>query len=297
MVTDIQHFSLHDGPGIRTTVFLKGCPLSCRWCHNPETINPESDLMYQVSLCSLCGMCVESCPQKCISLREDKLYLQRNLCIQCGHCSEICPTGALEIKGHEKSIDEIVSECLVDKPFYKKHGGVTISGGEPLFYQDGIFTLLEKLKQKDLNILMDTCGLTDWDRLYKASAMVDHLYYDIKGCDSRKHREWTGSANEVILENLKQLLERGISLTIRYPVIPGYNDKAADIEPLIALLQPIKAKPEVHLLPYHQFGRGKYKSMGREYPMGDARSPSAETMENLSDYFRINKIRVRTFRT
>ncbi|MDC7228470.1 MAG: glycyl-radical enzyme activating protein [Spirochaetales bacterium] len=282
LINDIQHFSLHDGPGIRTTVFFKGCPLNCRWCHNPEAISGRRELMFYSQFCTLCGRCVEVCPQECFSIRNNKLNLNRENCDNCGKCIPTCSADALELKGTAMSTDEILSECLVDHNYYKEEGGVTLSGGEPLIQGEFIFELMKGLKTKNINIVLDTCGFVPYERIERSLQWTDLYYYDLKCISRETHLEWTGVDNTLILDNLSKLLNTDADITARIPVIPGFNADDNEIKLIAEFLLPYKEKITAHLLPYHNLGSNKYSSLGLPYKMGDAESPPKKEMEKYA---------------
>ncbi len=295
VISDIQHFSVHDGPGIRTTVFLKGCPLDCRWCHNPESIDSGSNLLFYDNVCTSCGDCVPACPEGCLTLRADNLEIVRDSCTLCGLCVPSCHHGALEIKGREVAVSEIVKECLLDRDFYKETGGVTLSGGEPLFRQEAVFSLMEKLKYENIHLVLDTCGAVDYSLLHRASLFIDLFYFDCKCVDAELHREWTGVSNTLILDNLIRLLKTDASVVVRIPVIPGFNGNPQEIEKIAGLLKPFSTKTTVHLLPYHQLGSNKYNALGRDYHLGKLKSPDKKTLSQLESIFTAAGLAVKTF--
>lgn len=285
-ISDIQHFSIHDGPGIRTTVFFKGCPLRCRWCHNPETINAHVDILFYEQLCDLCGACVKICPEKCFCIIKNLLEFNRTSCTLCKKCIPVCPRGALESKGVMMSLSEIFTECMIDQAFYRKSGGVTFSGGEPLLQADAVFPLMELLKRNGVNLVLDTCGYVDFCLLERSAQFVDLFYYDCKCFNSDLHRRWTGVSNEKILKNLIHLLRSGANVVVRIPVIPDFNDIECEMEKIAEFLKPFSTVTSVELLAYHNLGSSKYQALGWEYPLENLRSPDSVKMDMLENCFR-----------
>jgi pyruvate formate lyase activating enzyme len=273
-IFNIQRYSLHDGPGIRTLVFLKGCPLRCQWCSNPESQHSQSELAYNVNKCigfERCGRCQQSCRQGAIRQTDDnKIRLERKLCQGCFQCVEACSAKALSTFGTMMSVDEVLTVVEADGLFYARSGGgITLSGGEPLQQGKFAYELLFEAKRRRIKTAMETCGFSEWSEMSKVCTVLDHILFDIKCMDSLKHEKFTGVKNEVILDNFKQLCKQFPALPklVRTPLIPGFNDKEEDI---LEIARFIKGKPNVRyeLLPYHHFGKSKYEYLGREYPMG-----------------------------
>lgn len=273
LVFNVQHYSLHDGPGIRTVVFLKGCPLRCRWCCNPESQRFHAELYYVEKKCigsEQCGFCKDACPSDAIYFNEKaQAVIDRSACISCFACVEACPSKALEVKGVERSVHEILDIVERDTIFYKKgSGGLTLSGGEPLMHRDFIIPLLQEAKKRRIHTAMETCGFGDCTTLHGAAKYLDTILFDIKSMDEEKHLQYTKVSNEKILKNFELLCQNFPHLPkiVRTPVIPGFNDTHESIE---AIAQFLKGKPNVHyeLLPYHRFGEDKYKALGQNYTM------------------------------
>lgn len=287
-VFNIQHYSLHDGPGIRTIVFLKGCPMRCRWCCNPESQEYIPEISYVENKCiglKECGFCKNVCEEGAITF-QDKAVIGREKCINCLKCADACPSKAIKTEGRKYSIDEILDIVERESVFYGHgDGGLTISGGEPLTHRDFIIPLLKEAKKRRLNTAIETCGYGNYDVLYSAAQYLDTILYDIKSMDSKKHKEYTGCDNEKILHNFERLCQDfpKINKKVRTPVIPGFNDSKEDIE---AILDFIKDKPNVSYEPlkYHSFGKGKYKALGREYLLGDIKLEDSvfDELKNLS---------------
>jgi pyruvate formate lyase activating enzyme len=266
-IFSIQRFSIQDGPGIRTTVFVKGCPLSCVWCSNPESQNPYPEIMARQQKCAGCGDCVEACPRDAIEVVDGISRVDRTLCDLCMECVEACPTGALEVSGEEIPIEEAVQESCQDEPFYKNSdGGVTLSGGEPLHQPEFALRFLKDCKDRGLSTVLDTCGYAPWEVLEGILEYTDLVLFDVKHLDPEMHLKGTGVENDLILANLEKTLRSGRArVWIRIPLIPGYNDSEEQARAVAGLLagKPIE---KVSLLDYHEWGKPKYGFLGRDYP-------------------------------
>ena len=263
MVFDIQRFSIHDGPGIRTTVFLKGCPLRCRWCHNPEGIPPEPMLSFTPSRCVGCGRCLEACPRKAHQNRGGEHTLDRSLCQVCGRCAEACCSGALEIVGKRMSVEEVLREVLSDRAFYETSGGgMTLSGGEPLLQGDFCEALLGEAKRQGLHCCVETSGLATWELIDRLRPLVDLWLYDLKETDAQQHRDLTGVDNRPILDNLRRLHAAGAKILIRLPIVPELNATEDHFAALGALWAQLPGLLGMEVMPYHQMGQGKNYRFG-----------------------------------
>ena len=264
-IFNIQKFSVNDGPGIRTTVFFKGCPLRCKWCSNPESQLTSVQLLWDEDKCCRCRSCVRSCDCGAISYEEGKICLHASRCRHCSACLSACPTGALTQEGRMVTTDEVLSECLKDLPFYEESGGgVTLSGGEAAMQPDFALALLKALQEKHIHTAMETTGFASPAAFAKLLPYLDLLLFDIKHWDNQKHIEGTSVSNAVILKNMKTAIEQGKNVLPRLPVIPGYNDSLADAEGFVQRLQEVGAH-RVQLLPFHQFGENKYHLLGKNY--------------------------------
>lgn len=275
LVFNIQHYSLHDGSGIRTILFLKGCPLRCRWCCNPESQHPHAELFYTPDKCigeNECGDCRRVCPAQAITFADGKAEIDRALCTNCLNCAGICPSQAMTVQGKEYTVRELADLVERDSVFYRSgNGGLTVSGGEPLMHGEFLVSLLREAQSRYIDTAIETCGYAPYENLYEAAKYLDQILFDVKSMDEEKHRMFTGQSNQVILDNLTRLCEDFPDLPkkVRTPVVPGFNDTKADIQ---AIREFLRDKPNVthEPLKYHSFGRGKYRSLGRGYPMGDA---------------------------
>lgn len=264
LIFDIQHFSIYDGPGIRTTVFLKGCSLNCIWCHNPESISLKREIQTYYNKCIGCGRCFELCPQNAHSLIGEKRVFDREICLRCGICTDNCYSGALVMSGSEMSIDKVVEEVIRDKAFYiNSNGGVTFSGGEPLLQSKFITEVMKYLHKDGIHTAVDTAGNVHYSAFLDVIPYTDLFLYDIKAFSSDIHKVFTGSGNSLILENLKKVSETGIPVRIRIPVIPGFNADLIEMTKIAEFVSSLNNIEGVEPLPYHSLGAGKLESMGR----------------------------------
>ncbi len=288
---DVKRFALHDGPGVRTTVFLKGCPLSCSWCHNPESQSPMPELMFWVDRCVGCGACAAACPNGAISVARGKALTDRPLCTACGACVDVCPYDARAIAGEAWSLERLVREIEKDTLFYDESGGgVTLSGGEPLAQVSFSISLLSECRKRRIHTAVDTCGHAEWGDLRNVARLADLVLYDVKHADADRHRELTGVTNERILENLRRLDGEGCTLWIRVPVIPGLNDAREDLAVLGGIVADLDAVEAIHLLPYHRGGEAKRERLGRTASLRteamdptDAANRAAEILRRIVD--------------
>ena len=288
LIFNIMRFAVHDGPGIRTAVFFKGCPLRCAWCHNPESISPQSEIMLRPERCVHCGACVHACPQQGISASAVPLPVQDPArCTRCGACAEACPAEARALIGREASVGEAIAEVLRDRVFYEQSGGgVTFSGGEPTHQPDFLHALLAAAKGEGLHTVVDTCGHAPWVVFKRVAPLVDLFLFDIKIIDPEKHQRHVGVSNDLILENLERLAGNGAALRVRMPLIPGVNDAVEDASRLGQKLAALKRVPEVHLLPYHKSGAEKYARLGRTYGLSAMQAPEAAKVEDIATELR-----------
>lgn len=263
-VFNIQKSCLRDGPGIRTTVFLKGCPLSCIWCHNPESQKYANQLSYYSQRCINCGKCVSLCPYGCHKITDGKHVLDRADCKNCGLCT-LSHCGALEIFGYDISAKDIISIVLEDEPFYKTGGGITLSGGEPLFQAEFCFDILNLAKAYNIHTCLETCGFTTEENIIKAALITDLFLFDCKETNSQLHKKYTGVDNSLILSNLRKLDSLGKKIILRCPIIPSYNTRDEHFAGIGNLASSLKNVERIELEPYHNFGEQKYSNLGKEY--------------------------------
>ena len=276
--------SVHDGPGIRTTLFLKGCPLRCLWCHNPENLRVKPSLSFTQKLCVGCGACMEICPQQVHRISSGLHELHYEDCINCGACIAECLTGALRLYGEESTPEDAAARLLEDKIFYEQSGGgVTFSGGEPLLQSGFLHETMQLLKAHNIHIAIDTCGDVSWAAFEEVLPYTDLLLYDIKHIDPIMHKKGTGAGNERILENLRRLQACGVSIEIRTPVIPGYNDDEKTLRGIATMLQGCPRVKTWRLLPYHSMAKAKYEAIGMAYAMPETEMPDAARMRSLQE--------------
>jgi pyruvate formate lyase activating enzyme len=281
LIFNIQRFSVHDGPGIRTTVFMKGCPLNCLWCSNPESQDFFPNLIVRDINCKGCGACVKACPKEAITItKEGGRKIERGKCNQCLLCVESCLYNSLNICGQYMKVPEVLDEVLKDKAFYKNSGGgVTISGGESLSQSKFAIKLLEECKREGLNTTLDTSGYAPWKEMEEVLRFVDLILFDIKHLNSDEHKRATGVGNAIILENLEKASKIS-NIWLRIPLIAGFNDSPEHIKRIAILGNNIGAQ-KISFLPYHEGGKSKSEQLGRAYPLPDAKAPSEEHINNL----------------
>ena len=259
VIFDIQRSSLNDGPGIRTTIFFKGCPLRCLWCHNPESISPEPELAYYADRCTSCGECVAVCLVSAHSIIEIKHVFDRKSCVQAFDCVQACAYDALKKTGYKMDVREIVSTVLKDKNYYDNSGGgVTLSGGESLFHFSFVFELVQELKKENIHVAIDTCGYVATEMYQKVMPYTDLFLYDIKGTLPLEHIKNTGKDNAIILQNLDYLYHSGAQIELRFPIISGLNDDKEHLKGLALLLNKYPRIKQYHIMPFHNTGIGKY---------------------------------------
>jgi pyruvate formate lyase activating enzyme len=280
LVFNIQKYSLYDGPGIRTTVFLKGCPLRCQWCHNPESQSAAPEISLVPEKCVRCGACVQVCP-------VGEPSLDRARCTRCGECVEACPAGARELVGKSMSVEEVLGTILQDRIFYDDSGGgLTLSGGEPLLQAAFALDLLAACRRQGLHTAVDTCGFVGTEVLLAAAPLTDLFLYDIKALDDQRHQEFTGVSNAVILQNLAALSQIHDDIWLRVPVVAGFNDQASEVEAIARLAAATRGVRRICLLPYHPLGKHKVERLGKTPALASLSAPSPERMASLAEQVR-----------
>ena len=284
-IFNIQKFSIHDGPGIRTTVFFKGCPLRCEWCANPESQEIKKQVLYHEDDCIHCLTCVKTCPRQAITHQEGHIVIDHSLCDQCGECVKACPKHALTMEGEEKTVEEIVDVCMQDIDFYEESGGgVTFSGGEAMMQYNFMMALLKALKEKHVNVAIETTGFIDHERFKKVAPLFDLLLFDVKQADETKHKHGTGVSNAIIKENFRWSMQNGLNVLPRIPVIPHFNDTLEDAKEIADYLVDAHAT-KVQLLPFHQLGEKKYQLLGRNYDLSHEEPYHKEDLEDYRQVF------------
>jgi len=295
-IFDIQRFSIHDGPGIRTTVFFKGCPLNCIWCHNPEGISRAPLLSFRPALCIGCGFCFRTCPAGCHRMEGGKHLFDRERCEACGRCAAECYPGALELVGREESAAEIMREVLRDKAFYDNSGGgLTLSGGEPLMQPDFAFELLCAARDAGLHCCVETCGFAARAALDLVRPKTDLFLFDVKETDRARHAELTGKPNDRILANLRHLHGTGADIILRLPIIPGVNDRPEHFKGIAALARDLPGLKGVEIMPYHQLGENKVGRFGLDQSRrAKASAPEPGVVEGWTGELRRRGVNVLT---
>jgi len=287
LVFNIQKYSLHDGPGIRATVFLKGCPLCCQWCHNPESISPRREIIIVESRCIACGECRNACAFGDSVAGTGMLPPRHDQCTLCAECVDACPTGARQMIGRTMTVAEVMAEVLKDRIFFEESkGGVTISGGEPLMQPRFTKALLAALREAGIHAVLDTTGFGCTDHLLEAARLADLVLYDLKAFDEKRHRDLTGVTNRNILSNLSALNEIHRNVWIRLPVVPGYNDDLVELAKIAEFVSQLRCATLVNLLPFHRSGLDKYERLGQVHGLHGVEVPSEELMERAADVFR-----------
>ena len=289
IITNIQGFSIHDGPGIRTVVFFKGCPMSCQWCANPECLSAKPQMGFIEKLCADCGKCLDVCPNKAIRRTEGEHRIDYSHCTACGTCRDQCYYGALVRYGETMTLAEVWDAVRRDKMFYDSSGGgVTVSGGEPLLWATFIRELFELSRRELIDTCVETCGLGEPESLLEIIPVTDHFLFDLKHMDPNAHREYTGQANDQILRNAALLVDRGADVVFRQPLIPGVNDSVRNIEATALFLTGLGDKAtRLQIMPYHGMGQSKYRALHMPYSMeGLAAADDGHVEEVRNTYLR-----------
>ncbi len=289
---NLQRFSTEDGPGIRTTAFFKGCPLTCPWCHNPEGMRPEAEVMWTPATCIGCGECAAACPQGAIHLEDERVRIDRARCEACGDCAEACPTGAMEQVGLDYSVDELLAEILRDKRFYETSGGgVTLSGGEPLMQHDFLDAFLPRCRDAGLSVALDTSGFGRPKWLDAALPFVDLVLFDLKTIDAEAHERHIGAPLEPVLANLERVVKHRTPIWVRTPVIPGYTDDVEDVRGIARWLRTnVPTLERFDLLAFSNLCTSKYEMLGRRFALAGEGLLTDRAMERLADLVRAEGI-------
>lgn len=292
-IMEIERFAIHDGPGIRTVVFLQGCPLHCPWCANPESQSMQAQLMYQRKKCIGCQTCVKHCPAHAIEVIQQELVFHRERCLSCKTCEENCPAEAIHFIGKQAIVDEIMAEVRKDKCFYEEsNGGITLSGGEPFVQYEACRALLQASKQEGICTAVETTGDYAWERLKECIPLIDIFLFDFKHCDLDKLHQTTGADGERIMQNLKQLsMLVPDKITLRIPVIPGFNYEATVLKKMIDIAKELQVS-SVHLLPYHTLGLSKYEQLDRKYELKGVAMLQKEDLKDYAAYGKSKGIHV-----
>ena len=292
IIFNIKKFAIHDGPGIRTTVFLKGCPLRCQWCHNPESWLRKPEISLDQEKCIRCYQCVSLCPEQAIFLKDGYPYTDQKKCALCSTCVSICPTQTRGIIGKRISTVKVIRELRKDLIFYQESdSGVTFSGGEPLEQIDFLAGLLLLCKEENMHTAVDTCGYTPWSNLERILSLVDLWLFDLKILDEQKHKHYTGVSNQLILENLRRLSKKTKKIEIRIPLIPGVNDNIEEMAEMAGLIRSLSLS-EVNILPFHRLGLEKYRRLGLSANMEEIGALSQKDIEVVKQLFSKHKLRV-----
>ncbi|MGK5093540.1 glycyl-radical enzyme activating protein [Deltaproteobacteria bacterium TL4] len=295
LICDIQRFSIHDGPGIRSTIFFKGCPLNCLWCHNPEALDFKNELTFKAKACILCLDCLEACPQSAISADSHHISIDRTQCDACLECTRVCPSKALSPAAKTYLTQELLHEILRDRDYYQEEGGITLSGGEPFAQLKFLKKFLPQVKSTGIHVAVETSGFWSYTKVSPLFEWVDLFLIDVKVVNTERHIELTGKSNRRILENLKRLhaeKNKNQDLWVRMPVIPGINDRQENLEEVCDLLQTMSIH-QITLLPYHDLGTEKVEILGKQRPsLNSLASMSNAELEKISQFFTSRKIEV-----
>ncbi|MGE5557507.1 MAG: glycyl-radical enzyme activating protein [Bacillota bacterium] len=280
IIFDIARCSLYDGPGIRTTVFFKGCPLRCLWCHNPESQDPHPELSYLKDKCVLCGACAAACPEKVHRFEQGRHRLERGKCRVCGLCSKACVYDALQVVGREQGSDSILAEVLKDKEYYQQSGGgITLSGGEPMMQFECAMELLKLAGSQGIHTCLETCGIAKREQYEAILPFVDLFLYDYKATDPVKHKDFTGASNDLVLMNLEFLCQKGAAVILRCPLVPGVNDSPDHLKGIASLSEKYPGLKGIEIMPYHDLGRDKLLRLGKAPTLPGLKTAEEETRQ------------------
>ncbi len=287
LIFDIKRYAINDGPGIRATVFFKGCPLRCAWCHNPESISTKIQKMYNRDKCIGCKACVDECPEDACVLTPEGIITDRERCTGCGKCADVCPTMATEMSGRIATLDEIVETVEKERVFFEESGGgVSFSGGEPLMQPDFLLALLKEFGKREIHRVVDTTLFAKWQIIEEVANHTDHFLVDLKMMDSDRHKKWTGVPNALILENLERLAATGATINIRIPLVAGVNADDDNIEETARFVSDLGGESKVvNLLPYHNIAEHKYNKLGESYDKGVMSEPTDADLNRVKTIF------------
>ena len=294
LIFDIKKFAVHDGPGIRTTVFMKGCPLRCWWCHNPESISPKPQVVFFENKCIGCKRCFEACPTGALRLEADRRVYDREACVLCGKCTQACYAEAQVMEGRRVTVEEALAEVEKDRPFYDNSGGgMTVSGGEPMLQKDFTLELFRQAKAAGLHTAIDTSGHAQWDDLRQVLEYVDLVLFDMKDMDPEKHKQFTGVDNKLILENATRIRDLGKRMMLRIPIIPSCNARLDNMQAAAAFFRDFPNLEYVELLPYHRLGQGKWERLDLTYRLKHIQTPGEDALAELQKPFEQAGMQVR----
>jgi len=288
LIFDVKRYAINDGPGIRITIFLKGCTLNCTWCHNPESIPKQQQKMYSADKCIGSKECIKHCPNDALTLTPKGIVTNADLCAMCGKCAEVCPTKAIEMTGELMTVDQVMTQIKKETILMdKSEGGVTFSGGEPLMHHEFLLEMLDACGKEGIHRCIDTTGFANTKILLEVAKKTEHFLYDLKIMDSKKHKKWTGVPNEKILENLKVLAATGVNMNIRIPLVKGVNDDDKNIHESAKFIAALEGeKPIVNILPFHNIAAKKYEKLGQHYEKGIMGEPDLARQDEIIEIFK-----------
>ncbi|MBT4287414.1 MAG: glycyl-radical enzyme activating protein [Deltaproteobacteria bacterium] len=287
LIFDTKRYAINDGPGIRMTIFMKGCPLKCVWCHNPESISPKQQKLYTDSKCIACGECVKACPNQACELTPKGIITDSELCRLCGKCAEICPSEATQISGKYETLETILTKIEQEIIFFDQSGGgITVSGGEPLYQSDFLLELLDACQKRDIHCAVDTSGFAKKTVLLEVARKTDLFLYDLKMMDDKKHKKYTGISNQKILSNLVELAKTGADINIRIPLIKGVNDDEENIVQSAKFIAALAGdKKTVNILPFHNIAIPKYLKLGQDFDLDGMAEPTESEQQQMINKF------------